>query len=585
MVADCTLKPNMKFYINLTILFFVNIVFCHSQILINEIYVMPDGARTNQEYFIEFYNPTRKLLDLKGYKLELYDINNQLINSEVLYSKLPRGTYISPFKYNYTKINRNGSNPNFVSVQFDLNNAHLFKLINPAGEVSDFVKIMWIQNGKSFGRYPDGGENWGMSITTKNKKNSSHRSGSVKMSYDEDKNTSDGVPLDSNQVVKVKNDGLVGKIKINEVFYLISNDILKRDLWIEIINVSNSDIKLDGLMFSTDTLYGKQSFFHSDADFIKPNEVILIYLTNNFQGANSKYNLSLVKKTNVIKLFKGGVLLDSVQVPILDRDESYARIPDGSGEFLNVKYETPGQKNDQLMPGVYTKPAFVFLHCVGASLSKYTIDDNRFDSRSRFGSNMGFSFQHKIGYFDFRHSLMYKRQGFRLSYDSTLYTSTGRLEIITKGYQRMEYFGYSGEIGVPINKKIDLYYGIDFDIRLNNVSEIITSYRSILNSGEVVAETEEITNDYAIKLDNIDLNLSIALEYKFSKYAYLNVSLRRDFGGLNINNIINTDASTQLVNNQVRGQWIKTNVLQVKLVVPFYSSEKLVPKSYVMKVN
>jgi hypothetical protein len=439
----------------------------------------------------------------------------------------------------------------------------------------DLINFGLITNGRSYGRYPDGQNTWGKAFYSKDHKNNNLLGAATLFNQIDSNNTAK--PAQKITEKKTEINPLIDSLTINEVYYIQTNDILNKDLWLEIENISSKELNIDSLSISTDAAFGKQFVFTKNLEarsqkIIQPNEIILIYLSQKQDEYKQSYSISLSQKSNLVAIYYGQDLIDSVAVPVLDRDESFARLPDGYGDFRQVKYETPNHPNNQVIPGKYSKPKVSFLHNLGFAVSNYQIKNSNFKNMPRGGACMGFSLEHSLLYFNLRHSLMYKRQGFRVQYDSTLTTSFGKIETKTQGYQRMEYFGWSTEMGLPLTPKFELFYGIDFDIRLNNTSDLVTTQIVTLTTGEELSNTATQTDDYAINPDNIDLNLSLAVEYRINKNMRLNASVRRDFGGLSI--LSNAYG--------IRGQRIFTNVFQLKFIVPLYQNDRLTHASYLL---
>ena len=150
-----------------------------------------------------------------------------------------------------------------------------------------------------------------------------------------------------------------------------------------------------------------------------------------------------------------------------------------------------------------------------------------------------------------------------------LVTPFGRIERITTGYQRLEYLGWSTEIGLPISQKFELYYGMDLDLRIGKSENVEVDVHTVANTGEE-SHTRGFTNDNFVESDVIDLNISAAIEYKIINNLKLNFSVRRDFGGVNGRS---GDGS---------GQLVKTTVFQFKFIVPFYLSDHLAHRAFLI---
>ncbi len=547
-------------------------IWSKAQILISEAYFLKSYERTTQEFFIEFYNFSELNVDLNGYKILSYNAGSKLLDSTVIKANTKNSSILYRSGYNYVKINRSTKNPNFLYINLDVDNTTSIKLLSPKDSILDVVLVNNMTNGKSYCRYPINSNIWGISYTSKKLRNKPHLYGSQIYNYIK--------TTDSKTSVKIIESTLKDKIKINEVYLINTQDILNKDLWIELINISNENLEIQNLSILTDSICDKQSLF---PEYIKsktklmlePKKTTLIYFSPKQDGKYSSFSIDLKCKTTNLALYDSILEIDAVSVPELDRDESYARLPNGLGDFLKVRYKTPNVNNNQVMPGVYARPSYLFLHSLGPSISDYNSVYSKIETKPRLGSIFSVSFQHSFSYLDFRHSMNIKKQGFTIDTDTTLYTGVGKLSSTTKGHQTMSYFGLASELGLSLSTRFKIFYGLEFDIRLNEDADLVTTQTASLNTGEVLSTNVTQTNEYALKLENIDLNLSCALEYNLSKKVFLNASFRKDFGGLNIYSSIPVNKSGA----------VSINVFQLKLVLALYQSTKLKHKQYLFKVD
>lgn len=139
-------------------------------------------------------------------------------------------------------------------------------------------------------------------------------------------------------------------LKINEV--QSSNSTCLKDEqglypdWIEIVNVGNETIDLTGYGLSDNNDKPMRWVFPEGS--IAPGEILVVFAdgTDNTASEIPHANFSISSGGETLSLYDAdGCLLDRVTVPELETDFSYARVPDGIGDFAVQGSPTPNMEN------------------------------------------------------------------------------------------------------------------------------------------------------------------------------------------------------------------------------------------------
>lgn len=139
-------------------------------------------------------------------------------------------------------------------------------------------------------------------------------------------------------------------LKINEV--QSSNALTIKDGqglypdWIELINTGSSSIDLTGYGVSDDVNKPMRWTFPSGT--LSAGERLIVFAdgTSNVGDEHFHTNFSISSGGETISLYDAnGGLLDQVTVPELATDSSYARSPDGTGDFVVTQGATPNLEN------------------------------------------------------------------------------------------------------------------------------------------------------------------------------------------------------------------------------------------------
>ncbi len=107
------------------------------------------------------------------------------------------------------------------------------------------------------------------------------------------------------------------------------------DQWIELINISGNDESLFGLQLESQG----QTVLLSSTARIGAHSYLVIF-------GNQIPTLPLSRGSGQIELLDGsGAVVDAVNYPALELDQSYARNPDGAGQWQQTSTPTPGAAN------------------------------------------------------------------------------------------------------------------------------------------------------------------------------------------------------------------------------------------------
>ncbi|HAP35516.1 MAG TPA: hypothetical protein DCQ28_06075 [Bacteroidetes bacterium] len=154
-------------------------------------------------------------------------------------------------------------------------------------------------------------------------------------------------------------------VKINEVF---SRGVPGNLDWIEVYNSSTSSIDISGYK-----IYDSGAKGGTKSKKLFPNGTILsakgfAYIltdTATFTGDTSGFGISNNGETVWLEN-AAGLLIDTVAIPALGNDTSYARVPDGSSNFVKKSPVTKGTTN-----GTGT-----FVHPKQIAANVYTLNQN-----------------------------------------------------------------------------------------------------------------------------------------------------------------------------------------------------------------
>lgn len=115
--------------------------------------------------------------------------------------------------------------------------------------------------------------------------------------------------------------------------------------WIELYNNTNSTLSLDNLYMS-DTYSNLLKWKFPDGTAIDPKSYLIVWADEDLdqKGLHADFKLS-ANGENVILSYEDGTILDSVSFGEQDADKGYARIPNGTGNFV-VQAPTFSENNE-----------------------------------------------------------------------------------------------------------------------------------------------------------------------------------------------------------------------------------------------
>jgi hypothetical protein len=117
------------------------------------------------------------------------------------------------------------------------------------------------------------------------------------------------------------------------------------DDWIELYNLASEDIDLSGF-YLTDSKNDLTKWEFPEGTMLEKNGYLIVWADGDTDqlGLHTPYKLSALGET-VVLLSPEKVVVDQVKYPATDAEQSWARIPNGTGNFT---WATPtfGQANE-----------------------------------------------------------------------------------------------------------------------------------------------------------------------------------------------------------------------------------------------
>ncbi|MBP6979085.1 MAG: lamin tail domain-containing protein [Bacteroidales bacterium] len=274
------------------------------RIVMNELY---SQGTTEDPDWIEVYNDSDIDVDLSGYKI--YDSGGQAGTKPK--KEFPAGTTIQSKGFVVIVTDDEAESGFGLS-----SGGEQVWLENADGTVIDDVTFPALEAGQSYGRYPDGAENWQMLYTvTKGTANS------------------DVIPD-------------VVLIWMNELY---SRGTTEDPDWIEIFNDSDKDIDLSGYkIYDSGGQSGSKPKKEFPAGTVIPTGGFFVIVTDD--EAESGFGLSSGGEQVWLENADGTVI-DSVTFPALEETQSYGRYPDGIDNWQILYTVTRGAANSNAVPG------------------------------------------------------------------------------------------------------------------------------------------------------------------------------------------------------------------------------------------
>ena len=109
------------------------------------------------------------------------------------------------------------------------------------------------------------------------------------------------------------------------------------DDWIELYNLSDTDVDLSGC-YLTDSQNDLTKWKFPDGTIIAKNGFLIVWADGdtNAAGLHASYKLSADGETVVLVTPEQNII-DKVKYPATTTEQSYARIPNGTGDFIWTK--------------------------------------------------------------------------------------------------------------------------------------------------------------------------------------------------------------------------------------------------------
>jgi len=271
-------------------------------IKMNEIY---SQGTTDEPDWIELYNASSFEADISGYKI--YDNGGQ--SGSKPKKTIPDGTVI-PAKGFYVIVVDDGGEDSFGLS----GKGEEVWLENASGSIIDNVTFPALEVNQSYGRYPDGNDNWQiLYVVTK------------------------GTPNDNSTPPPP------GVAKINEIY---SRGTIDNPDWIEIYNPSDNQLDISGYKIYDNggNAGSKPKKEFPSGTIIQPKGFYVIVVDDDDP---SGFGLSSSGEQVWFEDAAGNII-DDVTFPALEESQSYGRLPDGSDNWQILNTVTKGAPNQNI---------------------------------------------------------------------------------------------------------------------------------------------------------------------------------------------------------------------------------------------
>lgn len=296
-----------------------------SGVVLNELL----AASAVGEDWIELHNPGDGALPLAGHALT---------DGETIWP-FPEGLYLPANAWLLVPCDGTGENGNTT---FKLSSdGETVSLYDPDGALLDQTTFTAQVDDVSWGRLPDGVGDWrGLAQPSPGAANAG--GADTGDTSDPDDTGDTGTPPEcADDPVTAQ-----ASLALNELF---SNGSVQAD-WIEVHNRGDACFDLEGYRLTDATDLSSTWPFPADAT-VAPGAFLLIWcdegvsipgeLHTDFKLSSGGEDIALIAPDD------GGepAVIDAVTLPALDEDSSWARLPDGTGEFQVSGQPTPGASN------------------------------------------------------------------------------------------------------------------------------------------------------------------------------------------------------------------------------------------------
>lgn len=267
---------------------------------INELYSR--GVATDPDW-VEIYNAGAETVDLGGWRI--YDAGGQ--SGAKPKKEFPAGTTIAAGAWAVIVVDDADASGFGLS-----SNGEKIWLENPSSTIADSVEFPALDSAQSFGRYPDGSDNWQvLNVVTKGLAN--------------DNSTPPPAII----------------LKINEVF---SKGVDPNFDWIEIFNASTVDVDLTSYkIYDSGGQSGTKPKKEFPAGTVIPAGGFFVIVVDDTDP--SGFGLSSSGEQVWLEN-AAGTVIDEVVFPAMAEGQSYGRKPDGSDTFFIFTEITRGSSNN-----------------------------------------------------------------------------------------------------------------------------------------------------------------------------------------------------------------------------------------------
>jgi hypothetical protein len=140
-----------------------------------------------------------------------------------------------------------------------------------------------------------------------------------------------------------------GELFINEVLPANSNgcadEVNERNDWIELYNAGTEDLDLEGFSITDDSASPRKSVFAAGV-VVPAGGVLLLWADGTPDQGSNHLTFKLSSKGEAAILYDPDEkLVDELRFTDAVSDVSFARIPDGTGDFVLCASPTCGEKN------------------------------------------------------------------------------------------------------------------------------------------------------------------------------------------------------------------------------------------------
>lgn len=287
------------------------------RVVVNEFLALNENGATDEagehEDWVELYNAGDAVVDLSGYGLS--DDPN-----EPGRFRFPEGTKIAPGEFLLVWTDGHpDQGPLHTSFRLS-GDGEAVVLTDADGAVIDDVRFGPQRDDISMGRYPDGeGEVVTLLSPTPGAPNTRPREPS-----DE---TDGGLP---------------------EVAPLINEVKGAPGAFVELYNPHDEEVGLAGLYLSPNPVTPTRWAIPEGTPALAPGGYAVFLLDGDDAAGPDHTSFAFNAPGTILLAATGGVALEQVNVPALDEDESWARLPDGEGAFAKAT-PTAGEANEPLV--------------------------------------------------------------------------------------------------------------------------------------------------------------------------------------------------------------------------------------------